>query len=160
MPIEVSCFQCGALLRVGDEHAGKKARCPNCETVNSIPEAGEAAADAPYAQVGYGASQPGHPQQLQPPGFGAQGNYALPNRGGLIFALGLISLLICCIPGFFAFFMGREDLKKMKDGIMDPTGQGMTQAGMILGAISVTINALTLIGYTIFFGVMAANGNF
>jgi hypothetical protein len=35
MPIEMSC-PCGQLLRVGDEHAGKQARCPICGTVSTV----------------------------------------------------------------------------------------------------------------------------
>ena len=36
MPISLSC-QCGKALRVKDEFAGKKVRCPGCKEVMSIP---------------------------------------------------------------------------------------------------------------------------
>lgn len=36
MSIQFQC-SCGNTLRVKDEHAGKAARCPNCQTVNKIP---------------------------------------------------------------------------------------------------------------------------
>ena len=39
MPIEFSCSSCGSKLRVPDGSAGKKAKCPTCQTVNVIPGA-------------------------------------------------------------------------------------------------------------------------
>jgi hypothetical protein len=35
--ITFKCSKCGHDYRVGDEHAGKKARCKSCENVNTIP---------------------------------------------------------------------------------------------------------------------------
>ncbi len=37
MSIEFSCAQCGQKLRVSDEAAGKRAKCPKCSQVNEIP---------------------------------------------------------------------------------------------------------------------------
>jgi uncharacterized protein (AIM24 family) len=37
MPIEFHCYVCGQRLRVADEHAGQRARCPQCEAVLDIP---------------------------------------------------------------------------------------------------------------------------
>lgn len=48
MAIETLCQGCGQRLRVADEHAGKKARCPNCQAINPIPASGTPASD-PYA---------------------------------------------------------------------------------------------------------------
>lgn len=42
MPIEFRCHQCGKLLRVGDETAGKQAKCPSCGSVQAIPAASPA----------------------------------------------------------------------------------------------------------------------
>ena len=47
MPIEFQCQQCGKILRVGDETAGKQARCPECGMVQPIPAAGSAPATPP-----------------------------------------------------------------------------------------------------------------
>lgn len=41
MPIETICRGCSRKLRVGDEHAGKKARCPQCGTVYTVPDLAE-----------------------------------------------------------------------------------------------------------------------
>jgi hypothetical protein len=37
MSIETSCPSCGRLLRVADEHAGRQARCPVCNTIYVVP---------------------------------------------------------------------------------------------------------------------------
>ncbi len=37
MPIEFRCLQCNKLLRVGDDAAGKQAKCPGCGMVQVIP---------------------------------------------------------------------------------------------------------------------------
>ena len=49
MAITFSCNSCGNKLRVADENAGKRAKCPKCQTILRIPTANAA-------------SQPGTPQ--------------------------------------------------------------------------------------------------
>lgn len=51
MPIEFHCPECGKLLRVPDDAAGKQARCPSCGAVATIP-AGPGAASPPGAAAG------------------------------------------------------------------------------------------------------------
>ena len=46
MPIQFSCTQCNKQLKVPDESAGAKARCPQCQTVIEIPSAASAMAAA------------------------------------------------------------------------------------------------------------------
>lgn len=48
MPINVQCDNCERRLRVGDNLAGKKIKCPQCQTVITIPAA-DAAGDDPAA---------------------------------------------------------------------------------------------------------------
>ena len=43
MPIETIC-QCGKRLRVADEHAGKLAKCPQCQAVYTVPQPAAAGA--------------------------------------------------------------------------------------------------------------------
>ncbi len=47
MPIETICQGCARKLRVPDEHAGKKARCPQCRTTYIVPGVSQSAADSP-----------------------------------------------------------------------------------------------------------------
>jgi LSD1 subclass zinc finger protein len=44
MPIEITCSSCSKRLRVPDNAAGKRVKCPQCQTVLSVPAAGAAAA--------------------------------------------------------------------------------------------------------------------
>jgi hypothetical protein len=74
---------------------------------------------------------PGAPPPIPPAA------YQQPHRGGTILALGILGFVVCVICGIIAWVMGNDDLKKMDAGVMDPTGRGMTQAGKILGIISV-----------------------
>lgn len=49
MSIESTCPNCHRTLRVGEEHAGKQARCPACETIYTVPAIG---AGAPTTDIG------------------------------------------------------------------------------------------------------------
>jgi hypothetical protein len=61
--------------------------------------------------------------------------YQTPHRGGLILTLAILGWAICPVFGPFAWAMGSGDLRQMRMGQMDASGQGLTQAGMILGVI-------------------------
>ena len=162
MAIEFNCGNCSSLLRVGDEHGGKQAKCPQCEHVNTIPYesqvAGAGQSEPPVAQPPAGQPQQpyaapmqgaqGHfQQQMVPPKYGMPHGHFQPERGGLILALGIIGLLVCCIPGIFAWVMGKSDMKKIKAGIIDPSGESLTQIGMILGIISCVLWGLAGLFY-------------
>jgi uncharacterized membrane protein len=73
-----------------------------------------------------------------------------PHRGGTILALGIVGLVCCFICGIIAWVMGNNDLKEMAAGRMDPSGQGMTQAGKICGMISVILQIIGFIIWLVF----------
>jgi hypothetical protein len=83
-----------------------------------------------------------------------RGNY-VPHRGGMILAFGLIGLLILPIFGIIAWIMGNTDLAEIRAGRMDPEGEGMTQAGRVLGMITVILWSvsilLTCVGFACWF---------
>ena len=168
MPIEMTCTGCGQTLRVADEHAGKKARCPACGTIAQVPWDGAAEVQPvvepsnPFAA----ASQPapvGNPFSDRPeekanpyasPSVPTIGSRAIgrPHRGGLVLAFGIIGI-VCCMPfGIAAWVMGASDLSEIRAGRMDPSGESMTRVGMILGIVSVGIAVL---GLVLNIGVMA-----
>ena len=64
----------------------------------------------------------------------------IPHRGGTILALGIISLVIfpytTVVCGPLAWIMGNADLAEIRAGRMDQGGEGMVQAGRVLGMIS------------------------
>ena len=43
--MQITCTNCGAKIRVPDNAAGKKGKCPKCQTVMTIPAAGDPSAD-------------------------------------------------------------------------------------------------------------------
>lgn len=45
MVIEFSCSQCQRLLRTSDDKAGRTAKCPDCQTPITVPQAGSAPPD-------------------------------------------------------------------------------------------------------------------
>lgn len=49
MPIEFACSSCGKRLRVKDAAAGKRVKCPGCETLLRVPGGAAAPASAPAA---------------------------------------------------------------------------------------------------------------
>lgn len=73
-----------------------------------------------------------------------------PHRGGLVLALGILGLVCCFICGIVAWVLGSGDLKEMAAGRMDPTGQGLTQAGKICGIISVILQLIGLVIWLLF----------
>ncbi|VAX39569.1 hypothetical protein MNBD_PLANCTO03-53, partial [hydrothermal vent metagenome] len=79
-----------------------------------------------------------------------------PHRGTLILVLGILSIVISCLPfGIFAWIMGKGDLNKIETGQMDPEGKGLTKAGMICGIIGTIFFAISLL-YWVFIIVVAA----
>lgn len=68
--------------------------------------------------------------------------------------MGLLGLLVCAICGIFAWVMGKEDMKKIDAGIIDPSARGNTQAGMILGMVTTILLILSLL----LLAILAASG--
>jgi hypothetical protein len=52
--------------------------------------------------------------------------------------------------------MGSKDLKEMAAGTMDPSGQGLTQAGKICGMVGVILQILGIVMYLILIAIAAA----
>lgn len=59
----------------------------------------------------------------------------------MIFVLGVGSLVTCPLVGIAPWIMGRNDLRAIERGEMDPEGRGFTQAGMALGILGVALFA-------------------
>jgi hypothetical protein len=79
------------------------------------------------------------------------------HRGTLILVLGILGLVICPILGIIAWVMGSGDLKQMQAGRMDPEGRGLTQAGKILGIVSVVFMAIGILWFIVMGGAMFAS---
>lgn len=79
------------------------------------------------------------------------------HRGVMLLIFGILGLVCCFIFAILAWVMGSTDLKAMAAGQMDPTGEGLTKAGKILGIIGCAFAILSLV-WMVFFGGMAALG--
>src|SRR5438552_3387684 len=68
--------------------------------------------------------------------------YLTPHRGGMILAFGILAIvgIASLIFGPIAWVMGNADLRAMRAGTMDPSGEGQTNTGRILGMISVFVH--------------------
>jgi phage FluMu protein Com len=94
------------------------------------------------------------------PGTAAIGSYVAPHRGGLILVLGLIGFAISCpIFSLMAWVMGSHDLHEMRAGRMDRSGEGLTQAGQVLGMILSLLWILLGVGALIIFVIAAVLTN-
>lgn len=79
-----------------------------------------------------------------------------PHRGTVILVLGILGLVCCFICGIVAWVMANGDLREMQAGRMDPSGQGLTQAGKICGIISVVLWIIWLVFWVLWGGFFAA----
>ena len=76
------------------------------------------------------------------------------DRGAIVLVLGILSIVFCQVLGPIAWIMGSNDLSMMAAGRMDPSGKGLTQAGMICGIIGTILLVLSLITMVVMFFVI------
>jgi hypothetical protein len=81
----------------------------------------------------------------------------LPHRGSLVLVLGILSIPFAffgAVPGFAmgvaAWMMGARDLREMRDGYLDPMGEGETTAGLVCGIIGSIIGGVFLLGILLY----------
>jgi hypothetical protein len=125
------------------------ARCPACQALNLI-QPGDSNIEQPPSIKNVGESfQFFEPvKETNPPSrttyspmeatsFQSMPGYLAPHRGGMILTLGLVSLFcnVLLVPGILAWVWGRSDLRQMKSGFMDRTGESLTMVGMIIGMV-------------------------
>jgi len=83
-----------------------------------------------------------------------------PGRGGIVLTLGILSLMTCALLGPFAWVMGKDDLRKMENGLMDDRDRSITQGGMICGIIASALLILTLFLIVVWFVGVLLLGSF
>ena len=72
-----------------------------------------------------------------------------PSRGGAVLTLGILGIVICFILGIIAWVMGAGDLREMKEGKRDRSGEQLTKAGMICGIIGTVLGILGVLWWII-----------
>jgi hypothetical protein len=77
-------------------------------------------------------------------------DYLAPHRGTMLLVLGLVGLVgglsvcITVVIGPFCWYMAQRDLIEMREGRMDPSGESMTRAGLVLAIINTVFLVLGL----------------
>jgi hypothetical protein len=169
----ISCPSCQRKVQVPESLAGQDVQCPTCGAtfVAQLPGAAQPSGshapdrwettERPASWSQREPSREPHPAYGEPRDYrrgpddyrGDYGGYRprdlVPHRGGVILALGIVGLVVCPLTGPFAWVMGNTDMAEIRGGRMDPEGEGLTQAGRILGIISSVI----LLLYGCFFGL-------
>ncbi len=93
---------------------------------------------------------------------------AEPHRGGLIQVLGILSLVLSLVYflffislplGIAAWVMGRGDLRKMEDGVMDPNGRRKTKDGWLCGIIGTILSSLCGLACVMFTLMIISEGS-
>jgi predicted Zn finger-like uncharacterized protein len=162
MPEIVTCPSCNKQLRVPDTLIGKNVKCPQCGTtfVGGVASAEPAMAEPAFDRGGEGPSRPRYRDERgydddydRGPGRGRRGDY-VSHRGGAVLTMGILSIVLAgllgLILGIIAWSMGASDLRKIREGIMDPAGEGSTKGGMICGIIGTIISILAFC-FVVFF---------
>lgn len=128
-----NCPGCGRKLRVAEGLAAG-ARCPTCG--ETFAPTGETADEPPWQRAG------------------AIRRDCLPHRGGLILGLGVAGLVGSTHPALAwaglplsltALVMGRHDLRRMSEQLIDPNGRGATNVGTICATIGTVIGGIWLL---------------
>jgi predicted Zn finger-like uncharacterized protein len=74
-----------------------------------------------------------------------------PHRGTLILVLGVLSLVLACIPlagwilGGISMTMGANDCRLMDQRVMDRSGRSLTRAGQVCGILGVFLATIMFI---------------
>jgi predicted Zn finger-like uncharacterized protein len=158
MPETIACPQCGRSLRLPDGLLGQLVKCPSCghvftATQSSPPRPAPVAAAAPQARRSAAADRPQDEDSPRPvPDHDrADEHPAAPHRGGLILALGILGLMLSCLPpvgwilGGVAMNLANTDLQEMKDGRLDRSGRSLTETGRTCGVLAVVLASVVVL---------------
>jgi predicted Zn finger-like uncharacterized protein len=100
----------------------------------------------------------------EPPRRSSRRSYERPHRAGMILTFGILGILgalgscvgvFCCffwvsqlvsLPcGILAWAMGGSDLREMREGRMDPMGEGTTKTGYYMGIVAVILTLVDIV---------------
>jgi hypothetical protein len=168
---DVQCPTCGATFVAQIPGAAPPSQSPPADNWDVTAERPASWSDRPPPDYrrGYDDQRRGYDDQRgdygrPPDDYGRSVNYRrrdmMPHRGGMILTLGLLGILLCPLTSPFAWVMGNTDLVEIRNQRMDPDGEGLTQAGRILGIIGSIILILYICGFCliVMMGMMAPRG--
>lgn len=177
----VTCPACGKKLQVPEDFFGKTVQCPECKRPFVADVAGPAPVVAPPSMATndlFPASQQepyaveedenDDDRRRRPPKRRDDDEYErprrrdrlAPHRGGMILAFGILAIIGigAIIFGPLAWFLGNADLAEMRAGRMDPSGEGQTNTGRILGMIATLLTVLSVIAVCVLFMILFLAG--
>jgi predicted Zn finger-like uncharacterized protein len=171
MPTSIECPSCNRKLKVPDNLLGKKVKCPTCGNAFTAAEEPpppiedeEEPPPPPDDDLDEMPEEEEAPRKKKKKKKGRSSEYLAPHRGTLVLILGIIALAGnvvvpgCAIVGPVAWILGNNDLKEMREGRMDPSGESHTNIGRILGMIAtilLILGAVTTCGFFILWLVLA-----
>ena len=171
----ITCPACARKLQVPESFYGQTVQCPECahqfvadphaSSVQTTPPAAPPVAPTAEPQEDDRHRRRKHEYDDE---FDDDFNETrllrrsdVAHRGGTILALGIISLVVPCaavICGPLAWIMGNSDLTAIRAGRMDPSGEGMVQAGRVLGIISTILMLGSILLYCLLGGLNVMTG--
>ncbi|MBI2807181.1 MAG: hypothetical protein HYX68_19540 [Planctomycetes bacterium] len=173
----ITCSECQRKLQVPESFIGQMVQCPECghqfaaqpnpNAVQAQPPVSSASgAAAPQREEGARRRRPVDEDDddfdddyvdIRP-----MRRSGTPHRGGMILAVGILAWVLfpytTWICGPIAWFMGNSDLNQIRAGDMDPSGEGMVQAGRVLGMVATIVSVVLIAGICLLIAVSTAHG--
>jgi len=173
MPSTVECPLCKRTLSFPEDAAGQSVRCPGCYGVFTL--------DAPKSVTTHPSPAPAKKPESadakpRPRVLDDDDDYSdhrryredgddfdeydyrpdrrmhfRPHRGGMIQTLGILSIVLSCVPfvggvlGLLGVIMGQADLAEIDAGNMDPMGRSITQGGRTCAIFGLGLSVLSLL---------------
>src|SRR5438067_703406 len=111
MPLSVSCGNCGKSFKVADELAGRRVRCPACQSVVAVPSLSAGPPPVTAAEEAESVEAP-RPKKKKRRDVAKKGNKTLLIVGGVA---GAALLGFCClgagVGAWFLFLRGTPEKK-------------------------------------------------
>jgi hypothetical protein len=162
MAMTVVCPKCSRNLNVPADLFGELVKCPVCGQNFKVDHDAEPAPVIPEVRPAEPPPAPPPPvEEMHEPGFDEDPTAwkfaqerrrdLQPHRGTTILVLGILSIvlpLVSIILGPLAWALGSADLNAIKQGRMDPTGEGTTRAGYICGVVGTCFAILHCCGFS------------
>jgi hypothetical protein len=168
----VTCPSCSKQLQIPESFFGKTVQCPECKQTFHAEALAATPASAPDAAAGVSSAPPpptapawsGAPDEERPRRRREEDDEddrprrrrLTPHRGGMILAFGIMGLVLGglgLIFGPIAWIMGNADLREMRAGRMDPSGESTTNTGRILGMVATLLGLIGLVIGCVFGGL-------
>ena len=171
----IKCPACQRQLQVPETYFGQQVQCPECrqqfvatpqaDSVQTVPPPLKSSSAPPleYDEPRRRRRGRDDDDDLDPDDdLGNIRHSTVPHRGGMILAMGLVGIVafpfVTFITGPMAWVMGNTDLAEIRAGRMDPSGEGLVQAGRVLGIISTLLLLLGVLFFCAIVGLVGLAG--